>query len=62
MLGGYLNVAFFREIIGIEYINEVREMNHWAFGPHHMWTDIVTGDIIRYAWVSHKLKSIYGGF
>ena len=36
-----------REIIGIEYLNEVREMNHWAFGPHHMWTDIVTGDIIR---------------
>ena len=40
-------VSMFREIIGIEYINEVREMNHWAFGPHHMWTDIVTGDIIR---------------
>ena len=36
-----------REIIGIEYLNEVREMNHWAFGPHHMWTDIETGDIIR---------------
>ena len=40
-------VSMFREIIGIEYLNEVREMNHWAFGPHHMWTDIVTGDIIR---------------
>ena len=51
-------VPMFREIIGIEYLNEVREMNHWAFGPHHMWTDIVTGDIIRYKhhsiWQSSK--------
>ena len=47
----FLKVFVRREIIGIEYLNEVREMNHWAFGPHHMWTDIVTGNIIRY----HKL-------
>jgi len=36
-----------REIIGIEYITEVREMDHWAFGPHHLWSDPATGNIIR---------------
>jgi len=49
-----------REIIGIEYINEVREMNHWAFGPHHMWTDIVTGDIIR-MWQPFNGLQVYPG-
>jgi len=36
-----------RENIKIEYINVVREMDHWAFGPHHAWADPATGDIIR---------------
>merc|ERR1712156_1278103 len=49
-----------REIIGIEYLNEVREMNHWAFGPHHMWTDIDTGDIIR-MWQPFNGLQVYPG-
>jgi len=36
-----------REIIGIEYINVEKEMDHWAFGPHHLWTDPASGNIIR---------------
>jgi len=36
-----------REIIGIEFVNEEREMDHWAFGPHHLWSDPVNGNIIR---------------
>jgi len=42
------NMVFIgRENIGIEYINEVREMDHWAFGPHHLWSEPSTGNIIR---------------
>ena len=22
-------------------------MDHWAFGPHHLWSDPATGNIIR---------------
>ena len=37
-----------REIIGLEYLDQVAEMDHWAFGPHHLWTEPDTGNIIRY--------------
>jgi len=36
-----------REMLGIEYLNEVKEVDHWAFGPHHLWTYPDTGNIIR---------------
>ena len=36
-----------RENIGVEYIGEVRDLDHWAFGPHHLWSDPTTGDIVR---------------
>ena len=26
-----------REIIGVEYINQELELDHWAYGPHHVW-------------------------
>jgi hypothetical protein len=26
-----------------EYINEVKEVDYWAFGPHHLWTYPDTG-------------------
>lgn len=36
-----------RENIGIEYIDEIRTLDHWAFGPHHAWSDPDTGATIR---------------
>jgi len=36
-----------RERIGIEYIDEIRVLDHWAFGPHHAWSDPETGATIR---------------
>lgn len=36
-----------REILGIEYIGETRTVDHWAFGPHHLWSDPASGNIIR---------------
>merc|ERR1711871_1269288 len=36
-----------RELIGIEYINQTLELDHWAFGPHHVWSVPKNGKIIR---------------
>ena len=36
-----------RELIGIEYVDETRVLDHWAFGPHHAWSDPETGATIR---------------
>ena len=36
-----------RENIGIEYDQGNHTLNHWAFGPHHVWTDVLTGRIRR---------------
>jgi hypothetical protein len=39
-----------REKIGIEYSNGRTEvLDHWAFGPHHVWSDPKTGTLYR-AW------------
>jgi len=49
-----------REFIGIEYLNEEREMDHWAFGPHHLWSDPLNGNIIR-MWQPFNGLQIYPG-
>jgi len=49
-----------REKIGVEYINEVMELNHWAFGPHHLWSTPDTGDIIR-MWQPFNGLQVYPG-
>jgi len=35
------------EKIGVEYGVGEMELDHWAFGPHHAWTDPSTGLIVR---------------
>jgi len=35
------------EKIGVEYGVGEMTLNHWAFGPHHAWTDLETGVIVR---------------
>jgi hypothetical protein len=35
------------EKIGVEYGVGEQELDHWAFGPHHAWTDPATGVIVR---------------
>lgn len=36
-----------REILGVEYIQEELELDHWIYGPHHVWTRPESGDIVR---------------
>jgi len=36
-----------REKIGIEYTGTTQELEHWAFGPHHLWSTVDSGEIIR---------------
>jgi len=36
-----------RERLGVEYINTVEVLDHWAFGPHHLWTRPDTGNVLR---------------
>ncbi|GMI34528.1 hypothetical protein TrCOL_g1269 [Triparma columacea] len=36
-----------RENIGIEYTGREMELEHFAFGPHHLWSHPETGEIIR---------------
>lgn len=38
-----------REKIGIEYVeeNKTRILDHWAWGPHHVWSEPLTGKTIR---------------
>ena len=36
-----------REILGIEFLWERRLVDHWVKGPHHVWSDVVTGNVVR---------------
>ena len=42
-----------REIIGVEYLSETEgeltdvELDHWAYGPHHLWSYPESGQILR---------------
>jgi len=36
-----------RERLDVEYGVGTRELDHWAFGPHHAWTEPATGLIVR---------------
>ena len=36
-----------RETIGIEYTGTEQTLDHWAFGPHHLWSTPDEGEIIR---------------
>ena len=36
-----------REVLAIEYINIEAELDHWAYGPHHLWSYPETGQILR---------------
>ena len=42
-----------REIIGVEWLSEVEgeltdvELDHWAYGPHHLWSYPESGQILR---------------
>merc|ERR1711990_714330 len=36
-----------REKIGVEYMNEVMTLDHWAYGPHHVWSVPETGKTVR---------------
>lgn len=36
-----------REKIGVEYINQTMVLDHWAFGPHHVWSVPKDGRIVR---------------
>lgn len=49
-----------RELLGIEYINTVEEVDHWAFGPHHLWSYPDTGNIIR-MWQPFNGLQVYPG-
>jgi len=49
-----------REIIGVEYLNVEKELDHWAFGPHHLWSEPETGDIIR-MWQPFNGLQVYPG-
>lgn len=35
------------ETLGVEYGVGSMTLDHWAFGPHHAWTDPATGLIVR---------------
>jgi hypothetical protein len=36
-----------REKIGIEYIEKEMVLDHWAYGPHHVWSIPETGKTVR---------------
>jgi len=36
-----------REHLGIEFLWIQRDVDHWIKGPHHVWTDVATGKILR---------------
>ena len=36
-----------REKIGVEYDQGVKVLDHWAFGPHHVWSFPESGQILR---------------
>ena len=36
-----------REKLVVEYINAELVLDHWAFGPHHVWSEPATGKALR---------------
>lgn len=36
-----------REKLGVEFIDQVVELDHWAYGPHHAWTYPESGQLLR---------------
>jgi hypothetical protein len=36
-----------REVLGIEFLWVNKTVDHWIKGPHHVWTDVATGNLIR---------------
>jgi hypothetical protein len=36
-----------RENIGVEYTGLTLTLDHWAFGPHHVWAEPTTGEVVR---------------
>lgn len=36
-----------RERMGIEYMDVTLDVDHWIFGPHHVWTRSETGNVVR---------------
>ena len=34
-------------MLGIEYLWEHREVDHFLKGPHHLWVDVETNQTIR---------------
>jgi len=36
-----------REKIGVEYMNKEMILDHWAYGPHHVWSMPDTGKTVR---------------
>jgi len=37
-----------REKLGIEYLETTMVLDHWAFGPHHVWSKPETGETVRF--------------
>ena len=36
-----------REVLAVEYIQIEAELDHWAYGPHHLWSYPESGQIVR---------------
>merc|ERR1712057_83977 len=51
-----------RERLGIEYIEPHGDavLDHWAFGPHHVWSHPVNGSILR-MWQPFNGLEVYPG-
>jgi len=47
-----------QEKIVVEYGVGERTLNHFGFGPHHVWTDLATGDILR-AWQPYNGLQVF---
>ena len=48
-----------RENIGIEYVYNTQRLDHWNYGPHHVWTVPETGSIIRMWQPFNGLQTYY---
>ena len=42
------NLSFVgRERLAIEYLGQTLDVDHWVYGPHHVWTRQEDGNIVR---------------
>jgi len=42
------NLSFVgREKLAIEYMDVTLDVDHWVYGPHHVWTRVEDGNIVR---------------